>query len=222
MRKKWIAVLGTAIAVLAISSSVYASGSIKLVVNGHTVNSDTAPRVIDGRTMVPIRTAAEALGATVNWHSDTQTVTIDTNTGGGDQGQQQEIQLLQQALAPATADEAVQTWAESVKSRNGAAQYAVLSATLQGETVQTYKDLNWVTGLSSPWVASYDVSKPAQAANGSSVYTVVFKLADSTGDAGSGTVKVTVSAKDSKWFIGGLQMTDGADNLGGIVVVPGK
>ena len=146
MKKKWMAVFGTAAAVLVIGSTVYASGGIKLVVNGHIIQSGTAPRIIDGRTMVPIRTAAEALGATVNWDNGSKTVTIDTSAGG--EAQNQQVQLLQQALAPDSADEAVQTWAKSVQSRNGAAQYAVLSSALQGETAQTYKDLNWVTGLS--------------------------------------------------------------------------
>jgi hypothetical protein len=220
MKKKWVAVLGTAVAAMAISSSVYASDAIKLVVNGHEVNSDTAPSVMNGHTMVPIRTAAEALGANVSWHSDTKTVTIDTNAGAGDSGQQQEIQLLQQALAPASADEAVQTWAESVKNRNGAAQYAVLSSALQEKTAETYQDLNWVTGLSSPWVSSYEVSDATQGANGSASYTIAIKLSDSTGEVGSGTVKVTVASKDSEWLISGLQITDGADDLVGNVVVP--
>jgi|GEM_PF-6866009 len=37
---------------------------------------DVAPRVVDGRTLVPLRFVAEALGATVDWDDESQTVTI--------------------------------------------------------------------------------------------------------------------------------------------------
>ncbi|WP_274650979.1 copper amine oxidase N-terminal domain-containing protein [Paenibacillus humicola] len=220
MRKKWMAVFGTAALALVIGSSVYAAGGIKLVVNGHSIVSGTAPRIIDGHTMVPIRTAAEALGANVNWDNGTKTVTIDTPAASGDTKQQ--IQLLQQALAPESADDAVKSWAEWVKNRNGAAQYALLSAALQTKLADTYKDMNWVTGLSSPWVDSYQVSARTAGAGGSMNYTVTFKLKDSTGDAGSGSVNVTVGSKDAGWLISGLQIASGADELGGIVIVPAK
>ena len=40
---------------------------------------DVAPTILDGRTLVPIRFVAEALGATVLWQESTQTVTIILN-----------------------------------------------------------------------------------------------------------------------------------------------
>ena len=40
------------------------------------IELDVAPQVIDGRTLVPARFIAEALGAKVEWDESTQTVNI--------------------------------------------------------------------------------------------------------------------------------------------------
>lgn len=56
-------------------------GSTDATVNGNPLKMDVAPFSVAGRTEVPLRFVAQALGATVNWNSNTSTVAI--NTGGG-------------------------------------------------------------------------------------------------------------------------------------------
>ena len=51
-------------------------GSTTLAVNGQTQTMDVAPVIRDGRTYLPARYVAEALGAKVDWGQATQTVTI--------------------------------------------------------------------------------------------------------------------------------------------------
>ncbi len=48
-------------------------------VNGKTITSDVAPRIIDGHTYVPLRYIAEILGCEVAWDEATRTVTITQN-----------------------------------------------------------------------------------------------------------------------------------------------
>lgn len=63
---------------LTISSKV-----LEKTINGSTINvdMDVAPYIVDGRTMVPIRFVAEALGFEVEWNGDTETVFLrDKNT----------------------------------------------------------------------------------------------------------------------------------------------
>jgi hypothetical protein len=50
--------------------------AIKLFVNGKQINNDVPPTIINGRTMVPIRTVAESLNADVIWNEENQTVNI--------------------------------------------------------------------------------------------------------------------------------------------------
>lgn len=53
-----------------------AADAVKLFVNGGELQSDVPPQVISGRTLVPVRFVAEALGASVGWDEASQTVTV--------------------------------------------------------------------------------------------------------------------------------------------------
>ena len=62
--------------VLAIVLSISAvAADIHIFVDGNPLEFDVQPRIINGRTMVPLRTIFEAMGATVEWDAHTQTVT---------------------------------------------------------------------------------------------------------------------------------------------------
>ena len=56
-----------------LSFSVYAVGEIAVYVDGTQVKFDAQPRIIENRTMVPMRAIFEAIGATVNWNAETRT-----------------------------------------------------------------------------------------------------------------------------------------------------
>jgi len=68
------------IAVVTTLSSVGFAQGIAVNIDGHPVNfSDTTPREVNGRVLVPLRGVFENLGANVDWNSSTQTV--DANKG---------------------------------------------------------------------------------------------------------------------------------------------
>jgi len=46
---------------------------------GETITNDVAPKIVNERTMLPIRFIAEKLGASVDWTEETQTVTVELN-----------------------------------------------------------------------------------------------------------------------------------------------
>lgn len=64
---------------LATSAFAFANQPIKLVVNGKEIVTDVPPQVINGRTLVPARVLAEALGASVAWDEAQNAVVV---TGG--------------------------------------------------------------------------------------------------------------------------------------------
>ncbi|KPV59877.1 hypothetical protein QJ48_08450 [Paenibacillus sp. A3] len=45
--------------------------------NGTPVTLDSPPRLVEGRTMVPLRFVAEGLGRGVTWHEPSATIRID-------------------------------------------------------------------------------------------------------------------------------------------------
>lgn len=58
-----------------------ASQPVQLIVNGKAISFPEAPpQIINGRTMVPARPLAEALGATVDWDENTSSVIITSVT----------------------------------------------------------------------------------------------------------------------------------------------
>ena len=74
--------LGLACAILIGCTSCGAENNdsdITVLVNGTAVEFDQKPVIIEERTLVPLRAIFEALGATVDWNGDTQTVTSTLN-----------------------------------------------------------------------------------------------------------------------------------------------
>jgi hypothetical protein len=55
-------------------------GSTKAVVNDQNIVLDIAPRIIGGRTLVPLRFIAEAFGATILWNARDQQIDITLQT----------------------------------------------------------------------------------------------------------------------------------------------
>ncbi len=65
------------LACLAFSSMASASsGDIALVIDGKTISSDAVPRIVSGRTLVPIRVISESLGWDVEWLAHKRQVLI--------------------------------------------------------------------------------------------------------------------------------------------------
>jgi len=82
MKKKWLTVIGAVILATAITTVAFAPSPIKLVVNGQEIKPDVPPHLINGRTMVPIRWVAEALGADVQWDERSNAVVITKEMPG--------------------------------------------------------------------------------------------------------------------------------------------
>ena len=56
-------------------SAVISAYGASIKINNETLESETEPQIIEGRTMVPVRAIFEGVGATVDWNADTKTVT---------------------------------------------------------------------------------------------------------------------------------------------------
>ncbi|MCD8237897.1 MAG: hypothetical protein LUC92_00970 [Clostridiales bacterium] len=71
--------------------------------NAVTVQLDTAPTIINGRTLVPARAVAEAFGCSVSWDSVTKTVIInDNNTSNSSAAEAPAAEITTEAATEAT------------------------------------------------------------------------------------------------------------------------
>lgn len=86
----------------------------------------------------------------------------------------QRIELLERALGAETPEQAVKTWAEARRTRNGAMEFAVLDPATRDKLLRSFEELNWVTGVSSPWIARYRIGKGERGSDGSIRYPVQF------------------------------------------------
>lgn len=74
MKRKIALALATVMTMSAMSLSAFADDSnVNLQLNGEAVVSDQPAVIVNGRTMVPVRVVAEALGCEVKWDADTKT-----------------------------------------------------------------------------------------------------------------------------------------------------
>lgn len=74
MKRKIALALATVMTMSAMSLSAFAEDSnVNLQLNGEAVVSDQPAVIVNGRTMVPVRVVAEALGCEVKWDANTKT-----------------------------------------------------------------------------------------------------------------------------------------------------
>lgn len=120
--------------------------------------------------------------------------------------------LLMEAMryvGSCTPEDAAKTWAEGLKQRSAALQYAVMSDMLKTEYAKRLETTapNWVTGMSSPWVDSYTIKLEDGNAK-SKVAELVFTLATSTGTAGKYTASLLLTLENGFWRVSGISMDE--------------
>lgn len=168
------AVLGAALLVTGASRA----DDVRVWVNGRPLSSpEASPHMENGKAMAPVRELAEMLGATVRWDGAARSVEV---TSPGADSTQRQIELLQRAVAAKKPEEAVETWAKGVQSRNGALQYAMLSERLKELQRKSMEAAGWVTGTSSPWLERYKISEAQLNGDGSRTFRVQFDYRSST------------------------------------------
>lgn len=87
----------------------------------------------------------------------------------------------------------VTAWAQAVKDRNGKAQYLLMCPELQKANFQNLKALNWVTGVSSPWISRYKIISRSM-----SKFSVEYQFSLSNGIVGTVTDDIIINRFDHK------------------------
>lgn len=117
------------------------------------------------------------------------------------------IHRLESALAPQSPQSAAELWAEAVKMRNGALQYALMSPELKREHYQDLVESNWSTGVSSPWVESFEITERKKADDKTFVFDIRYTLTDSTKATIIESETILVRAGQDGWFIAAIEQT---------------
>lgn len=195
--------------------AIVAGGSIKPGVNSYWTTgkepvSIIAPVLINDITFVPMQYFTGILGENVaydylhftyisdNGPTDCSDTVIRAYTRNDIQNNFDN--LIVQFEKPLTDEECITMYAEAVKNRNGAVQYGLLTDKLREENYQYYKESSFVTGVSSPWVESYDIKKSE-----GNLYKITFHLKTSSPTALPDMITTAALVKDGEfWRISSL------------------
>lgn len=105
-------------------------------------------------------------------------------------------------------EDTAKIWANGLKIRSAALQYSVLSKELKEKYVKQLDESapNWVTGMSSPWIESYQINRIYP--SGKNLYSIklTFLTATSTGPAGEYIAILTVYREGDFWRITKISM----------------
>lgn len=144
-------------------------------------------------------------GAKVNWDENTKSVFIEAKET---EAQQTQVRLLEEALTQKGPLNAAETWAEGVKTRNGALQYAMMSPELKKESYSGLVDSNWSTGASSPWVKSYEIIEKYSFNNERYRFEINFSYTDSTKKTFSIIEYVTIANFNGNWLVSSIEKVE--------------
>jgi len=99
--------------------------------------------------------------------------------------------------------EAAEIWASGLEGRSAALQYAVMDEALKAEYARQLETSapNWVTGGSSPWVESYQISKIQEPGEDVRIIHLTFSTLSSTGPAGDYKAILTLAREGNFWRI---------------------
>lgn len=126
-----------------------------------------------------------------------------------------EIERIENALIPESADEAVKLWGRGLQTRNGALQYAALSPKLRQEADKSTYVLQsyWVTGVSSPQVGPISIESKNEFSDSKVEYTLTFPEISSGRTYATASEKMVVEKFHHNgregWFISELLQSSG-------------
>nr|WP_106783133.1 hypothetical protein [Lysinibacillus timonensis] len=117
---------------------------------------------------------------------------------------EERLNMLELSIVGTTPEETISRFAEAVKTRNGALQYALFLPEARVGLTAELEHSHWVTGVSSPWVETYKIVSQKEIDKNKIEFQVQFDLYISTGFAGKDTARLTVEKVNERWYITSL------------------
>lgn len=154
------------------------------------------PKIINGVTYVPIGYFTDVLEENVSYGKvDNHKLIVRAFSRNGFENNFD--RLIKDFYSPLSSEDAAKMYAEAVKTRNGAVQYGLLSDELREVKYSEFSELSFVTGVSSPWVDSYEIEEVSD-----NTFKIEFTLKTSVpNDLIKETVNITVGEFGPYWKI---------------------
>ncbi|WP_419886399.1 hypothetical protein [Paenibacillus sp. B-A-8] len=104
-----------------------------------------------------------------------------------------------------TAFQAAELYGFGLQHRNASIQYSIFSKELKKVMYSQFVELNWVTGVSSPWITKYVVTKETVINPNSEVIEMRIDSATSNGPEPSMLLTISLVKDHNSWVITGVK-----------------
>lgn len=180
---------------------VSAKGPLRIFIENKEIESNDGYVIKDEKVYVSQDALKRDFGFNVFYDKNENRVRLYDMKKISLEGRVKSFEEFVEYYEPKTPDEAAELWAKGVKERNGVFQYAVLNKGLKEQFKNKAEEHgSWVTGFSSPWVESYEVTK--KKVNESTwEYKMVFKAVTSASDTYNWNAVLIIGKENNKWRI---------------------
>lgn len=103
-----------------------------------------------------------------------------------------------------SAIQAAELYGFGLQHRNASIQYSIFSKEFKKVMYPRFVELNWVTGVSSPWITKYEVTKETVINSNSEVLEMRLDTATSSGPAPSILLTISLIQVNNSWVITGV------------------
>ncbi|MEK4155613.1 hypothetical protein NYE27_11090 [Paenibacillus sp. FSL R10-2779] len=103
-----------------------------------------------------------------------------------------------------SAIQASELYGFGLQHRNASIQYSIFSKEFKKIMYPRFVELNWVTGVSSPWITNYEVTKETIINKNSEVIEMRLDTATSSGPAPSIFLTISLVQEKNSWVITGV------------------
>ncbi|MBE6012637.1 stalk domain-containing protein [Anaeropeptidivorans aminofermentans] len=145
-----------------------------------TFPEDKKPFIYKDTAYAPIKEIGEALDSGVIYNEQEKSISLYSKDKA-------KLRLLYDAidrLGAVSPEKAIDIWSQGLIERNAAIQYAVMTDALKESYVKSLEENGydfWITGVSSPWVESYEISDKVNTSDIKQEYHIKYNTKTSEG-----------------------------------------
>ncbi len=169
-----------------------------------------AKRLLSSALIFMVLAVFFLLGIVLLRHDENAKAVFSTWNGNTYQIRSELLMEAMQYVGVCSPEAAASLWAEGLKQRSAALQYAAMSEMLKQEYQKRLETTapNWVTGISSPWVESYAIVSMKQGSGNSRIAELTFTLLSSDSVAQTYAASLLLAEENGFWRVNGITMDE--------------
>ena len=169
-----------------------------------------AKRLLSSALIFTVLAVFFLLGFALLRHDENAKAVFSTWNGNVYQTKSELLMEAMRYVGVCSPEAAASLWAEGLKQRSAALQYAAMSDMLKEEYQKRLQTTapNWVTGISSPWVDSYMIVSMKESGANSRIAELTFTLVSSGSPSQTYNASLLLTEENGFWRVNGITMDE--------------